>query len=227
VRQVYYCLNFDGFGQANVADDGTPVITINPSKGRSEETIVHELFHQKMRLEGYSPPGWKFPNRQMATDANKQYMSWLNGHLFDAIVHKIIFPEMQNMGINPYSDVEKEFNEAIQTGHFKGLHPATEQEALAMYYVKAKIETGNTDLFSKTAEWYKRKGWIKPVEIGQSMLKKIEGSDLNTPEAAVSIYIQCLNLLLLNKVKFEADGWFYPPFKDVRFKVGIIKVLAP
>src|SRR3989338_8254912 len=79
-------------GRSRVNPDGTPLITINTATGRTQSTIVHELFHLWLRTEG-------FPELEVqgGNAITKQFL----GALFCSIKHSIFFPTMRLQDLDP------------------------------------------------------------------------------------------------------------------------------
>lgn len=195
-----------GFGQSLIDDAGTPVIRINPKTGRTESTIVHEAFHLLLKLEGYPIFAYQFPIGQN-TPENIEYMKWVRANLYDGILHWVFYPRMKKMGVDTNSEEKEQVIEALRADTYQNLRPATEQEALALYYIKVNLEINDMELSKRVTDWYKRKGWLEPLKMGEKISRMIIEANPQTPEASVSVFVDCINVLLHGSAEFRIDSW--------------------
>lgn len=215
-----------GFGESLIDDAGTPVIRINPKTGRTESTIVHEAFHLLLKLEGYPIFAYQFPNGQN-TPANIEYMKWIRANLYDGILHWIFYPRMQKMGVDTNSEEKEQILKALRVDTYDNINHATEREALILYYIKAKLEINDTELSGRVTEWYKRKGWIEPLKMGDRIARLVMEANPQMPAASVSVFVDCINVLLHGSAKFEIDSWFTRSRGTIIEKGVLLQVLAP
>lgn len=94
------------YGESAIDVDGTPVVRINAGTGRSEENIVHELFHLKLYTRGFPLVGYN-PPAESRTRENFNYLQLVSNYLFDPIQHAIFYPELAKLGFKPNAQTEK------------------------------------------------------------------------------------------------------------------------
>jgi len=82
VREEWLSPDHPMSGNSTVAEDGTPIIQINPGHGRTQDVILHELYHFKLRNSGYPVLLWLFPT-EMNTDAHIAAFKQLSQQLYD------------------------------------------------------------------------------------------------------------------------------------------------
>jgi len=218
--------DLDGFGQSEIDKDGTPVIRINPSKGRTESTIVHELFHLKLRSEGWPNIGYLFTAGDN-TDSNIQFLKWIDANLYDAILHWLFYPQMSTMEVNPNAEEKAQFEQSLRADKYEGLNPATERESLALYYLKAHLEVNDRQLLVQITDWYKRKEWFQPLRIGEVLIQLVKEANPRTPEDSISVFLKCINFLLQGTARFALDKWMNLTCGSITQRVAVIRVLPP
>jgi hypothetical protein len=212
------------YGESSVTSDGTPAVTINTSTGRTEATIVHELLHLKLRAEGFPILAFEFPAGKN-TQANREYMAWIGFHLRDPIQHWIFYPQIRDIGIDPDAELKAEFEAALERGNFVNLNAATKREALTLYYLKAALQLNDPDMVNRIVRWYKKKEWKKSLILGEKLVQVVLNSRPQTPKEEISVFLQCLNLLLRGAAKFELAEWKTETWGTFNQTLAIIKIL--
>ena len=217
------------YGESSVDPDGTPVIRLNAATGCTLSTFVHELFHPKLRSEGFPVLVFELPQGN-ATESNQLFLQWVSFHLRDPIEHWMFFPQMRKMNIDPDQELRSEFQEALRTGTFSGLKPATEREALALYYVKAALQLTDPAILSRVRAWYVQKGWKLPMERGEQLRRWVTEEAPRTPKDEISVFVRCINFLLDGTAKFELVSWDslkLGTFSQVTVTIRIVPPAAP
>lgn len=213
------------FGESYVDELGNPTIELNATTGLTDSNAAHELMHLLMKSEGYL--GLRFSLQKADSSAgNQEWLPWISFHLRDPIQHFIFYPRMRKMGIAPGSDIEREFRDVVTTGEFKELKEASRFEALALYYLKAKIEITSPELLKRLDELYVAK-WDEEMVMGQRLYDMISKSPSQTPDNEMVLFVNCANLLLREKQKVQFEivgheailkGTFLEKFAVVRLK---------
>lgn len=194
------------YGEFTVADDGTPVIRINASTGRTEATIVHELLHLKLSAEGFASLVFNLESGPR-NESNSAYLGWLDFHLRDPIQHWIIYPEMRRLGLRPETELRAEFEQAFANDDFKAVSAATAREARALYYLNAALLLDDPQLLARIAAWYEQKGRSQELATGKRLAQLVLELTPRTPQQEIDAFLQCANLLLGENAKFELAGW--------------------
>jgi hypothetical protein len=191
-------------GESGVTDDGYPFVSL-AMKGRTESTLVHELMHLRLHAHGSASVSWIFPVGQ-DSQSNKKYVKWLTGMVRDAIEHRLFYPEIRKLGIDPDPESKRAFEKFVKTGVFEGLKPATRDEALSINYFQAQL-LQESNLARRVNDRYMRNGWRKQAEIGGAMASKVLGDGPVTPESEISKFVDCINTLLALRLHFAVERW--------------------
>lgn len=214
------------YGESSVVADGTPVIKLNSRTGQTESTVVHELFHLKLFATGFPIIVYEvLPEAK--TPANLVFLTWIGFHLHDPILHWIFYPQMRQLGVDPDVELRQEFLQALAKGSFENLKPATQEEALALYYFKATLQLNDPKILARLADWYKREKWDAPLAMGKEMAEMVKRSSPRTPEQAIDVFVRCLNLLLKNSASFQISGWTSDQLGAHQQRIVVIRVFPP
>lgn len=213
------------YGESSVEPDGTIVVRLNAHSGKTEATVVHELWHLKLKLSGF-PLGirYRFPEGR-GTDANKQYMQWIGLHLRDPIEHYIFYPKMRKMGIEPDRELKGELLDAMKNDRFPNLVPGpNEGTARALYFLKARLQLEpDRVLLAKLSAWYTKQGWEADRVVGERIAGYVTQSSLDTEEQEINVFLRCINDLLKSSARFVLHDWEGPLGR----KVANIDILPP
>jgi len=214
------------YGESSVAEDGTPTVTINSATGKTEATVVHELFHLKLRVEGFPILAYQFPPGQN-TQANREFMSWVGAHLRDPIQHSIFYPLMRDIGVDPDAELKTELDQALARNEFLNLNSATKDTALALYYLKAALQLNDDEMLRGIVRWYKKKGWRDSLTLGKKLSQIVLNAEPQTPDEEIRVFVRCMNLLLRGLAKFEVVEWRNQVMGTFSQRAVLIRVLPP
>jgi len=188
------------YGENSFLEDGTPVIRINPLTGRTLSTIVHEIFHVKMTLDGFHV----FAFRKEPPE-NIVFMKWISSNLYDVILHWIIYPEMRSLGVEPSTLERKTLISSIEAGQFENLDDTFQRESLILNLFRVRLVVNDSDLTKVTTEWYKKRGWVEHIQVADEMANLVVLSNPKTPAETVETFLRCINVLFKNKATFEIE----------------------
>ena len=211
------------WADAKVDDDGAPLIRLNTTTPPSEAIIVHELFHLKLRAEGY-PESWHFnmPDQEN-TDDNERALSLVIRELYFAIEHWIFYPEMRKMKIDPNVEFSAEFEQTRKKpGFFYVARPP--KQGGAFYYLKAALQFDDPKRLETVIKWYESNGWNESLELGQQLTKQVIDNNPGTPESAVTTFMDCLNLIYRGMFVFSFEGWKSQKKGNLDFKIAVIRM---
>lgn len=203
------------FGAAKIDQEGTPVITINPSRGRTERNIVHELFHLKLEAEGF--PGYYV--RVQPSLESRQLLSGLISVLNETIQHWIFYPEIRKMGLDPAADLKSDFERDIKMNKFPNMDNP-DGINLSLLYWKATLELNDPKLLNRIEEWYKRKSWSVPLAKGKKLEQIVNSAAPRRADEAVNVLLRCLNAFFEGEFRFELEGW------DKEMRGGFVRHIA-
>lgn len=201
-----------GIGDAGsrVLIDGSPIITINYNSGKNEDSIVHELFHLKLYAQGYSTaPGIRIGNTGKTFDTSI-FVHAIMGFIHDPLQHSLFFPKMRKMGFDPDKGQRDTVSKAIREGKFElldNLSPIDTDRFLAMYYFQFSMHFTDTKLLSDMTRLFKRAGWIKPLAMGEAMLRIARRAYPYTPQTLIDTFIRCLNVLYEGESRYTFAQW--------------------
>ena len=125
-------------GKSKLAADGAPTVLIQPDHGKTPDVIVHELYHLKLKANGYPAILWLFP-KDMDVPANHKAFAQLEEQVHDPIEHHLFYDTIRAWGINPGQAFEirtaKMLNEGKPNKTFAGM----DRGAIALYYFKVRL----------------------------------------------------------------------------------------
>ena len=200
IREEADLESLDMVGFSDVGWDGIPFISLS-SKGRSEDYLVHELMHLKLRLEGY-PHQIRWTSNCL-TDGPLEM--WLSRNLKDSIEHWIFYPRVLAMGLIPDAELAKDMRRAIQMNSPEDDTLSVDQ--LAFEYFRALILPNQTDLGDEFRAWYRKRGWAQALKIADRMFGILTSLRPNTPRAEITVFVDCANVLLSERRHVEETGW--------------------
>ena len=208
VRQEWLDDNNPGSGNSKVGDDGTPIIYINPAHGRKLDVIVHELYHFKLRDQGYPVINWLFP-RYMDTEANRAAFNQLRLQLHDPILHYIYYGEVRAWGINPGNTFEERTIQALEDNTLSATITNMDDKAIGLYYFKIRLEINNPALFQRIIELLERKQKQSGIKLGKKLTQIVIDSNPHSPEADVKTLLECLNTFYEGSFHFKQHPWTF------------------
>jgi hypothetical protein len=173
-------------GESKVDDDGTPVILLNPANGGKLDVIVHELYHFKLRAEGYPIVRWLYPS-YMDTEANRAAFSQLEVQLYDPILHYIFYGEVRSWGINPGETFENRTKQALRENALAAVFTNMDQAAIALYYFKIELEVNDPVLIQRLQQLLERKQKQSGMAFGKRLSQIVIDSNPRSPKAAIDI----------------------------------------
>lgn len=189
-------------GKSNVGNDGTPIIWINPVHGRKIDVIVHELYHFKLRDQGYPVLLWLIP-KYMDTEANRAAFHQLNEQLHDPILHYIFYNEVRAWGINPGETFEKRTKQALKDNTLADTFTNMDKEAIGLYYFKIRLEVNDPELFQLLIKLLERKQKKQGIQFGKKLTQIVINANPQSPEADIQALVDCLNALYEGKWRFK------------------------
>lgn len=98
IREVVEDLG-GNLGDTTVLGNGTPEIRIDPDTGRSEQNIVHELFHLKLRKEGFPELAFEFPPGTVISENERRWANWNNTIVREPLQHRLFYPLMRKWAL--------------------------------------------------------------------------------------------------------------------------------
>ena len=213
-------------GESKLSMEGIPIIQVNSISGRKESTIVHELFHLKLKTKGFPIIAWKFPPGQK-TPSNIEFVSWLRKFVMDPLQHYIFYPEMRELGIMPDSFEKAEFEQAILDNNFKGINEASKNLTITLYYLKALLEFTDHDLLVRIGSWYEKNGWHSQLKLGKEFYEKVIESKPINPQNISTVFLQIINSLCQDSAYFEFQELGSRTMGAFKEPLVVIKVLPP
>lgn len=197
----------DMAGKSEISEEGEPVVKINPRTGRNSATIVHELYHLKLRAAGYPAVAVEVPS-EMNTENNRRNLLQLKLQVHDPIVHSIFYPEVRRRyGINPGAAFEAETQEALDDGRLQRIVQDMNEEAAALYWFKIALEVSNTRLKRRLEAMLQRLKKQAGLDLAQELVKIVRDAAPSDPQKAISTFVQVLNRLYHSRFLFRELRW--------------------
>lgn len=134
----------DMHGQTRVDEDGSPVILLNSTSSKSQELIIHELFHLKMIGEG--SPTLSYNVLQAIPESLQKAIFWLEFQLRGAIQHSMFYPNMRSMGLQPDIQLKSDVEQILAGSLMSDINPKQRQLELTALYVRLLLESNDADL---------------------------------------------------------------------------------
>ena len=125
----------------------------------------------------------------------------------DAIEHRIFYPKIRQMGIQPDPEDKAEFAKFVTHGTFSGLNQATLNDGLAIYYFQALLLLDDDVLRRQIDQRYLSNGWNGPVKLGKAMAQIVLTAQPATPSESITAFVACANILLGGKIRISIDRW--------------------
>lgn len=213
----------DKFGEAYVTPDGRPVIQINAFTGRTEENIVHELFHLKLSAEGWGQEV-KFRGSMTLPEEDLGFLKRAGGLLFAPLTHLIFYPEMRRMGLDPSAEINADLRQKFQGKGYGNLESTTDKYR-ALYYLIAATESDDPELLHELSQLYERK-WSDSLKTGRRLIELINRSEPRKQDEVAKVFAQCMTVLFEATTQFEFLEWNEERRGVIKLRNPVFRVLA-
>ena len=172
---------------------GVPTVTLDSIYGVNEITLTHELFHLKFAADGLTFSGVEFV---IVTTARSKQLSqsaknFLGTMLYSYLQHRLFFPKMVAMGLNPYSEINGEIEHDLITGQQPG-NAKNFPEFMTVMVLLALDESSERP---RAEGWYKKNGWNQQLQTAIAMHDLITARDPKAQKDLLSTTQDCLNML--------------------------------
>jgi hypothetical protein len=192
-------------GESTVSADGVPGISLNIKGLEKETTLVHELFHLKLRFEGFpsvyvpaSAPNVRLDQKSLLFV--KDFFKNVN----DVMLHTIFFPEMRKMGLNPSS----KFNTFLRSAMEKGdVDKTAEFVPRTFLYYMALMECDDRDLISKLENRFRNNRWEDSIAEGKRLAQQTKAAPPKTPQDLINSSVSLMNELMKGRGSFRFLQW--------------------
>jgi hypothetical protein len=168
-------LEFGILGASQVAADGTPEIVLDRYQGKTEENLVHELFHLQFRAKG-------FPQRfqvSVSRNTNKQPVQQVAEELGSLIEHRLFYPQMRGMGFDPTRQYREGLEALLSEDKLYG-PPAAAKRAVT--YAEVSLLIQDPAITKRVEAWYARQGWTDQLRRGKRLVHYLATFNPDTPE---------------------------------------------
>lgn len=226
VREVIEGLG-GNLGDTTVLSDGAPEIRIDPNSGRSEQTIVHELFHLKLRKEGFPELVFEFPPGTVIGENERRWANWNNTIVREPLQHRIFYPLMRQMGLVPDEGLRAGFNDLVRKGEYTGVVPENAFAVHTGQYLRALLETEDEEFLDRFTSWFEEKGWQDSIRAARELKEMIDQRDPRTPEEEINTLVEVLNRLYRNTARLAVKGWSEEQRGNHTQRLVTIKISPP
>jgi len=168
-------LEFGILGASDVAADGTPEIVLDTYEGKTEENLVHELFHLQLHAKG-------FPQRFQVSaprTTNKELVQQVAEQLGSLIEHRLFYPQMRGMGFDPTLQY-REGLEALLSENKLYAPPASAKRAVT--YAEVSLLIQDPAITRRVEKWYVRHGWNDQLSRGKKLVHYLATFNPDTPD---------------------------------------------
>ena len=168
-------LEFGILGASDVAADGTPEIVLDKYEGKTEENLVHELFHLQLRAKG-------FPQRFQVSASrrtNKQLVQQVAEQLGSLIEHRLFYPQMRGMGFDPTLQYREGLEALLSEDKLYG-PPASGKRIVT--YAEVSLLIQDPAITRRVEAWYTRHGWTDELSRGKRLVHYVATFNPDTPE---------------------------------------------
>ena len=192
-------------GSSFIGEDGTPYLRINPNlqpqKQKLEAVIAHELFHLRLRAEGF--PVFLFAPTVKTARGPAQDVEQPNvNDLASMIEHRIFKAEMDRLGLNQLVDLagDTERTALRRRG-------AKDGQADALNFARAVLEYRTRADVENLRKIYIGNGWQRSLKTGQEIADLISRAPYRTPQDSAGVFRLCFAKLYPTPrpVKLTAD----------------------
>jgi hypothetical protein len=181
-----------------IAPDGTPTIRCRqPQRDLSEEKIVHELSHLKLRAAG-------FPTLEF-NGIERNLSQWIERDIYDAIQHWVAYPYLRKLGCSPDAERKSEVKRAIGENRFTD-EPLPPSDIISRYF-RFALESSDPPLVDQFSEWYLRRNWEVELQKAKSLVEFIKDTNPTTGDQAIQSLINVANVLFQPYLTFQVERW--------------------
>jgi hypothetical protein len=209
IREEWLAADHPMSGNSKVADDGTPIIYINPSHGRKLDVIiVHELYHFKLRSRGYPVVLWLFPE-YLDIEANRASFEQLRQQLYDPILHYVFYREVRSsFDINPGETFEQRTRKAFDDKSLASMFKSMNRGAVALYYFKIRLELVDTELSRQLLALLEHAtNGGEGLQLGERLVRIVRQANSASPTEVINVLVACLNVFYEGQFRFEQHPW--------------------
>jgi hypothetical protein len=190
-------------GESSLEEDGAPEIRLNASTGRTEVCAVHELFHLKLKAEGYPA----IVLRGDLTESERAYFENAACIIRETLQHRAFYPEMRRMGFTPEAMQRDRLKQMMKEDRAEGVNIAPDEVSMALHYFKACLEVEDRKLISQIEKSYEKRQFIWGLETGKMLVRLAKEFKPQGPEKEIGLLIACLDVLFSDKVSFGVQRW--------------------
>lgn len=177
------------------------LIEVNKNVNNKDVLIAHELFHLKLKKEGFAKSYLFLPSEKLSETEEIRLTKHVYQLLRQPILHFIFYPEMKKLGLIPNINIEEQIRKEISEDRF--INKIDYFEINVLYYLKYLLEINDDLLLSKINTIYGKQNLTNELNMGQELANIIIESNPKTPEEEVNTFIKCINQLYNNKYKFS------------------------
>ena len=185
-------LEFGILGASDVTADGTPEVILDSYEGKTEENLVHELFHLQLHAKGFPQHFQVKSSRTTDNDLLQQVAEQLGS----LVEHRIFYPEMLRMGLDPTLQYRQALEFALTQGKLYGI-PLAEKRTLT--YAEVSLLVHDSALTRKVEQWYVRQGWTDQLNRGKRLTRYLTTYNPDTPEKKRVAVAACLEIVFGHK----------------------------
>ncbi len=195
-------------GDESVLPDGTPEIRIDDKTGRSEQNIVHELFHLKLRKQGFAEFSFRFPPGHQLDDNTIRWAHWNNSIVRNPLQHRKFYPLMREMSIEPDIGLKMGFEELVEKGDYDGVIPQNAFSVHTGHFLRALLESKDEGFLRSFEDWFNSQGWDTSIKLARELHELVEQKDPQEAEEEIQTFVELLNRIYEDTASFKIVRWW-------------------
>lgn len=205
-------------GQSTVEWDGTPKISINPSTGKNEAVIAHELMH----LFGFQKgvPWVHF----VGDSVDSPTIRFLVGDLYDQVFHSYFYPKLREIGIDPSAQERAALHDYLVRGSLPvGRGPLLEP-SLALYYFRSVVLLRDEELTAQLARVLSTHGQEGALSKGRQLVAVIQRHRFHRPTEVLDAFLEGAKALFASDIHLSLCCLKVRPRGNINLRTAIIFV---
>ena len=193
-------------GKSEVDANGVPTIHVERDHGKSVDVIVHELYHLKLKGQGYPAVEWRYP-QVMDIESNRAAFAQLAELVHDPIEHYMFYSVIRAWGINPGEAFEKRTSRMLADGSLPATFATMDRGAVGLYCFKIRLEIGDAALSGRIVAALKSAGKQPGIDFGEILIQLVVQADPKSAEAEIAVMVEVLNAFYERSFQFRQRPW--------------------
>ncbi len=193
-------------GKSKVSPNGAPTVFVQRDHGRTLDVIAHELYHLKLKAEGYPAILWLFP-KEMDVPANHAAFALLAAQVHDPIEHHFFYGTIRSWGINPGQAFETRTAQMLSDGSLQSTFAKMDRGAVALYWFKIRLEVEEGALRKRIRGALMEAGKEDGISFGETLTELVLNANPNSAQAEIATMVAVLHACYEGRFRFREQTW--------------------